>query len=394
MSVRYVAIFSVISALSAFVSFLFLPLVTRLLSANEFASYSLALSSLGVLASSMLMGMPALYSSNWPARAGAVLSYFLSWSCVFFVVLTSVVAVVAMVFDVWWGWVVVVLLAVSKSIFMFAQCHYRLEKNVPAFVFAHAVFLFGSYASLCMISMFTEVSAIGFLMLMLASYFIANISFLKRFKPDFSLARGRGEYFRYCAFAFLHSLVASMVTVFDRFVVSAFLEGEALASYMLAAMLVSMISLAGSIINQNLTPVVYGRIRAGLGIEGYFLAYAMVIAFGVLAFNVLLPYVFNYLFPRGYLEAVDLVLYLCFGVFFQCLYFFVSTILSFYRRSDWIFYTSLCVGGGAALASYMLAEAYGVMGVLMAHGAAWALYFVVICGFVYGCHYKTPTSRA
>lgn len=382
--------FSAVSLLSSAITFIFLPFITASLSIEAFADYSFFYSLTGMLTGVFTFGIFGLYSIEAAMKVRE--SKFSSWSLLLNFNLLACI-----------------LLFVLIAVYIKLYGKNYLLLTIPGFIFFRVVFgfishyfrvnnelrLFAGYNSLGITLMFVvpyiasvffpDISGIQFLTVMaisLGTWSIGGIFYIhisKNLSYHFYYPT-KSSNFNYCMYAGFHSLVASLVTLSDRFVLKYYASAEDFAVYSLAALLVGALSMVFSIINQNISPVLYKDLTSEKNVKSVLIKhgknYVTIVILIFCTFQLGIASIIQVFFDNRFENTVYFARILSLGVLFQGFYFAASSILIFQKKSKTLFYLSSIFGSFGIFSSIALYHIFRVEGVVGAFILTWFLFSI------------------
>jgi len=228
-----------------------------------------------------------------------------------------------------------------------------------------------------------NISGIQFLTIMAISLGLCSITgifyiyAIKNTKYNFYLPF-RNSNFKYCLYAALHSLAASLITLSDRFVLKFYASVEDFAVYSLAALLVAALSMVFSVVNQNISPVLYKDLTNSKNVKSVLFKhgknYVAIVISLFCVFHISIESIIDIFFDDRFEKAIYFARLLSLGVLLQGCYFAGSSILIFQKKSNILFYLSLFFGLFGIISSitfYLIFEVEGVIGAFI---LTWFLY--------------------
>lgn len=375
--------FSVVSLFISSVSFVFLPFITATLSLEEFATYSFYYTLCGMLTSVCCFGTIALLSievANDENRSSfESLDFLLSVNLI--VNLSAVIILLLLGFR---GYLILLpVLVFSRAVFLYISHVYRVKGNLKEFALYNGLGYLLMFLVPLSLAYFIDLDGLEFLMLMGAVLLISssiglvNLRLNEHFKFRFIFPHKSKE-FKFCFFSAAHSLVASLVTMSDRFVLKALISDVDFAVYSLAAMLVGALSMVFSIVNQNIAPSLFKELTGDKNTKKVLVSfgksYLLVILSLFGAFHMLIAPVLELFFDEKYLGAINIVRMLSIGVLFQAMYFFGSNLVFFKKKSSEMFVMSAICGVFGLLMSIVLFHSFAMEGVIIAFILTWFLF--------------------
>ena len=164
----------------------------------------------------------------------------------------------------------------------------------------------------------------------------------------------------------------------DRFILIGFIEKEVFALYALAATLASALSLFFTIINQNISPDFYSKMKVTNDkmkvFYQYFLAYLAILVVAFALYQGLISYIVAVFFPKEYAGAVEFSRTLSFASLIQGIYFFASSLLMYFNLSEKLFKITLLLGGVSIVFGITAYNFLGIHGVIYNCILIWFLY--------------------
>ncbi|PLT24254.1 hypothetical protein CXF89_16595 [Pseudoalteromonas sp. MelDa3] len=354
----------------------------------SFADYSLLYSLSAVLSGVYIFGTTASYSlaaaekNDTYASDSVQMFYTVNVFLTVFAFLATLIAIIG--FNISWALLALPLLISGRSVFQVTSHYFRVNKNTSKFACYQIITLTASFlVPLICSELIEEFSGIDFIAVMsfilLAAACVGfgvlyNAGLLK-----FTLINPlKITFFRFGLFAALHSLAAALITIMDRFILIGFIEKQVFALYALAATLASALSLFFTIINQNIAPDFYSKMKMTNNkrkvFYQYLLAYSaiLVVAFGL--YQGLISYIVDIFFPKEYAGAVEFSRILAFASLIQGMYFFASSLLMYFNLSEKLFKITLLLGGISIVFGISAYNFFGIYGVIYNCILIWFLY--------------------
>ena len=121
----------------------------------------------------------------------------------------------------------------------------------------------------------------------------------------------------------------------DRFFIAHYLSVSIVGVYGLALQLSSILMLFFTVINQACQPFIYRYLNSGefKKVRKVQLGYAIIVLFSAMAYSIILPIVFPWLFNSKFNDALKYFTYLMPGTVFMCIYYIYTHALFFYKRN-------------------------------------------------------------
>ena len=381
--------FSAVSIICSAISFFFLPLITSVLTLDGFADYSFYYSFSGMLTGVFSFGTYALYSIEFanPNKS----SHNETWSLLLnlnfiFLIVSSFIFLIYIIFsDASYLLLVIPLFVISRVVFAFVSHYFRVN---------NMIFLFAKYNALGFGLMFLipfiiassiKLTGLEFIFIMAISICLVSILGAKylvlsrdfKYKCCFPL---NNPNLGYCLYSALHSLIASLITMSDRFVLKHFLVPDDFGVYSLGALLVGALSMVFSVVNQNISPGFYKELFEVKDFKIVFIKYFKYYLLSILlifsVFQLSIDLIVNTLFDERYVGAIEIARKLSLGVLFQGCYFFASSLLIFQKKSKELFQLSFAYGILGVIGAITLFKLYGVDGVIFSFVFTWLLFMV------------------
>lgn len=379
---------SLVTLISSSVAFLFLPYISASLSMASFADYSFLYSLSAVLSGVYIFGTTASYSLAAAEKneiyASDSVQMFYSVN-VFLTVLAFLATLIAVIgFNISWALLAVPVLISGRSIFQVTSHYFRVNKNTSKFAYYQIITLTSSFlVPLLCSELIAGFSGLDFIAVMASILLVAafvgcgvlyNAELLK-----FTLINPlKITFFRFGLFAALHSLAAALITIMDRFILIGFIEKEVFALYALAATLASALSLFFTIINQNIAPDFYSKMKVKNDkmkvFYQYFLAYLAILIVAFALYQGLISYIVAVFFPKQYAGAVEFSRILAFASLIQGMYFFASSLLMYFNLSEKLFKITLLLGSISIVFGITAYNFLGIYGVIYNCILIWFLY--------------------
>ncbi|GAA65014.1 hypothetical protein P20311_2818 [Pseudoalteromonas sp. BSi20311] len=379
---------SLITLVSSSVAFLFLPYISASLSMVSFADYSFLYSLSAVLSGVYIFGTTASYSlaaaEENDVYASDSLQMFFSVNVLLSVIAFIVTLVAIISFNISWALLALPILISGRSIFQVTSHYFRVHKNTSKFAYYQIITLTASFlVPLLCSELIDGFSGVDFIAVMAVILLIAacvglgilyNAGLLR-----FALINPiKVTFFRFGLFAALHSLAAALITIMDRFILIGVIDKNTFALYALAATLASALSLFFTIVNQNIAPDFYAKMKVTGDKMKVFYQYLLVyfailvIAFGL--YQGLISYVVDVFFPKEYAGAVKFARILAFASLIQGAYFFGASVLMYFNLSEKLFKITIILGGISIVFGISAYNFFGISGVIYNCILIWFLY--------------------
>lgn len=171
---------------------------------------------------------------------------------------------------------------------------------------------------------------------------------IRDFKP-LNLIRNKEKVKEYVSFSLkfqgplvFHSLSYYILNQSDRIMIDKFSDSSKVAFYSVAYSLAAVIILVQNSLNQVLKPWRYKKLEAGEFKEVKRLSNSVVVLIGmvIIAFMLIVPEVFKLLFQQEYYEALVCMPPITMGIFFLFLYTIFVDVESYYGKTKYIAYVS------------------------------------------------------
>lgn len=393
-----VAMFSLVTLLISATNFIFLPVITRILSVEEFGIYTLSYTVIQVGAQVLLFGMSSYLSIemsknrvNSDAAAGKVFRFFDLLSLGVFCLALILIFISFRLTGVDFLLLATLLTIVYfRSWFLLIANYYRMKENLISFflfqfVFILTFFLMPIFGS----QVFESFDAKEFFYFMvvgyLASFIFIRIHFHSSIGSVVSTIKSKDiQLYKPLAYfglgAAIHSLLGATLTVADRFIAQSILDATMFSMYALAAQLAAVLSLAFSSYIQSVLPKFYRELEGVKHypkLKAYIGKLTLVLIVLLILYELLLPLVVRLFFPLKYLEAIFIAKILGVGVFFQGLYALNSGYLFYMKKSALMSKITGVVGLFGLCSTYLLSIYFGVNGVTFGFIFTWFSAFVI-----------------
>ncbi len=369
-------------------AFLFLPYISASLSMASFADYSFLYSLSAVLSGVYIFGTTASYSLASAEKndtyASDSIQMFYTVN-IFLTVLAFLVTLMAIFFfNISWMLLALPLLISGRSVFQVTSHYFRVNNNASKFAFYQIITLTSSFLVPLLCSELIEgFSGVDFIAVMSFILLIsACIGFAVLYNAGlltFALINPlRIKFFRFGFFAALHSLAAASITIMDRFILIGIIDKQLFALYALAATLASALSLFFTIVNQNIAPDFYSKMKMtnnkNTVFYKYLLTYSAILIVTFLIYQFLIFYIVNVFFPIEYAGAVEFARILAIASLVQGMYFFASSLLMHFNLSEKLFKITLLLGCISIILGVGAYKFFGIYGVVYNCILIWFLY--------------------
>ncbi|EPG6268519.1 lipopolysaccharide biosynthesis protein [Klebsiella aerogenes] len=170
---------------------------------------------------------------------------------------------------------------------------------------------------------------------LLYSFFIYSKLKIDNSKTTLSLVCRYKEIFLYGVSLWPHHGSYWIKSTIDRFFITHYLSVSIVGVYGLALQLSSILMLFFTVINQACQPFIYRYLNSGefKKVRKVQLGYAIIVLFSALAYSIILPIVFPWLFNSKFNDALKYFTYLMPGTVFMCIYYIYTHALFFYKRN-------------------------------------------------------------
>ncbi|MBC3229582.1 lipopolysaccharide biosynthesis protein [Serratia fonticola] len=384
--------FSGITVFASILGFLLLPLVTKVLQVDAFGEYSLYYSISVVLASVFLFGTPSSYSLVFAEKSEErikkvqdVFSFFITCNTISFISLQFLVIILVVFYDFSAALFFIPLLIISRSIYQVVSQYMRLENKVIYFAFYQCITISLSFIVPLLTAYFFIVTGLQFIAVMSFVFFISSIVGLcylhnKGQSCCFDFFYINSSLLHFGIFSAAHALTASMITVSDRFILAGYMERGEFAIYSLAALLASTLSLVYSAISQNLSPILYKKLKDGMSFKLLLLTYGIKYLSFVLVlfllYQLLISVVVLNFFPQAYAGAINISRLLVVGVLFQGGYFLFSSLIMYLRATNKLFMITLVCGLFNVTFGLLMCKYFGLKGVVLSYLLTWFIFML------------------
>lgn len=382
---------SLVSLVASSISFIFLPFISAQLTLESFAEYSFLYSIGVVLASTFLFGTSSSYSLAIAEQdrdyAQQAVQLFVTVNAIFGVFLFFLSIVYALFMNGGVGGLFLPLFVIGRSAYLLTSHYFRVHKKTNYFTLYQLCTLLTSFClplGLCILV--DDFSGVDFISVMGVVMTVSGLWGIYLFKKEgylelFIVNPVKISFFRFGFFASVHSLVAALITVVDRFILITFVEKEVFAVYALGASLAASLSLIYSVLNQNLAPDFYAKMKLSNNSNKvlcrYFIFYLVVIVFVFLIYQMSIDKVVELFFSVEYVDAIEYARLISFASLVQGVYFFASLLLMYLNLSDKLFQITACVGGWSIASGLFVYQYFGVVGVIYNCILVWSLYALI-----------------
>ncbi|CAH7299755.1 conserved membrane hypothetical protein [Vibrio chagasii] len=397
---------SIVSIICSCISFVFLPIISSRLSLESFGDYSFLYSVSSLLASVFLFGTNVSYSlaiankdRNYAEQAiqmfvtiNIVLGFFILFFSVFFVTFRG------------WelGVIFLPLFILGRSQFLVTSHYFRVHKQS---------YLFAAYQLSTWLLVFTIPIGVSFFVEVLSGTdFIAIMAVIMMVSGQIGIIvlKRRGyldrvfvnpfkiPFFRFGLYASLHTLAAASITIIDRLIIVNFANKEVFAVYALGATLAAALSLVYSVVNQNMAPDFYARMKANNNSQrilfDVFCFYSFLILSLFVLYQISIGFIVEIFFSDEYLKAVGYARLISIGILFQGFYFFASSLLMYMNFSDKLFKMTLSVGSLSIISGLCSYYYYEIPGVIVNGIFVWLVYVSCAYFFAFKSYVKIKCS--
>lgn len=180
-----------------------------------------------------------------------------------------------------------------------------------------------------------------------------------------------------------HALSGTIMAMSDRYFISYFLGNDKVGLYTIAYQISALMLLISMSVNQAWSPMLFKflkekRINQVYKFTMYLCALFFISALGIYLLKDVLFYIFvneNFYIAKEYFD------WLLVGFFFQSLYFLVTNLLFFEKRTKLL--ASITIVGAIIniVLNYFFIQKYGTIGVAYATSFTWGIFFIIILIF-------------
>lgn len=375
------------SIASGLIGIVFIPLLTRTLSADDFASFSKLQLYAQMLVAPSLFGISTYLTTHIATLeldTEPVSTAFTNWF-----VLLAILAIPIVAYGAYLGQPVI---AASITLVAYARAwqsvgaqSYRLSNEsgwfsvyqvgIPALFFASAISL---YAVLDL-----DVTTVFYLGSL--AYALAAAHSIRKFRrKGWISAKQRfgtstRKFLLFASGSFLHSLAGVAVTSWDKAFIAATLSNLEFSTYIIASQYVAGLVLPYIAINQSLTPQLYKILSLPSHRQELvrFLAKVLAVNFVLFAmFELAIGPLMQAMIPPEFHSAIPIARMLGVAAFLQGLYFINSSIMFYYHRTFTLAAATMFCGTlGVALAK--ITDASSSTAIASLSILAWLLFFAI-----------------
>jgi len=390
---KNVVVYGGVNALKSLVPLLLLPILTHYLSTKAFGILSLAETSILFLTPFILLNINAainveyfklehrelkLYITNALLLSFIAFTLFLGAATIFHDSLAKLLNID----NVLLLWIVVFsfLRVISSVVLGF----YQVREEVTAFA---SFSLFQTFVDFLLSYLFVVIYQHGYIGRLEGTYisfFLVSILgiyiLLKRDYLGAISFKYTKEILNFGVPLIIHGLSGTLIAMSDRYFISYFIGNDAVGLYAIAYQLSALMLLFGVSINQAWSPMLFSLLKNQnfTQVKRYtFLFFGLFIFFGIAVYFAkdLLFYLFV---DEKFFVAKEYFGYLLIGFIFQSLYFLVTNILFFEKRTKLLASMTMVCALMNLVLNYYFINIFGVIGVAYATAITWALFFLVV----------------
>jgi O-antigen/teichoic acid export membrane protein len=389
------AIYAFTSAIAAAIPFLLLPVLTRVLTPEEYgkvAMFSVMVTAFGAFTGLNVHGSIAArffgaVQLDFPRYVGACLTVCAVSTAVVFLLVLALGPVLETVTGLPAFWLLVAVgVAASQALVQLQLAVWQVENRVWAYGFLRVTqALLDASISLALVLAFHfawqgRVSGIA-----MGAGLAAIVVLWLMFAGSRALFPTRRDYVssavRFGAPLIPHVLGAMLISIVDRVVITNVLDVASTGIYMVAVQVGTALGLAADSFNRAYAPWLMGALRypqAGRNqrIVRYTYVYFVGIALVAGAIGLLAPQLLAVLVGEQFRAAAPVVLYVALGYAFSGMYFMVTNYVFYAGRTASLAAITLSCGLGNVALSYYLVTRNGVVGAAQAFACAQASLFV------------------
>lgn len=177
-----------------------------------------------------------------------------------------------------------------------------------------------------------------------------------------------------------HALGGTIIAMSDRYFISYYAGNEEVGLYVVAYQIAALMLLVGVSVNQAWSPMFFKMLQSRRYDKVQIYIYYLMILFifiGIILYFIK-DILFDLLVHQEFYEAKAFFGYLLLGFLFQSLYFLVTNLLFFEKRTALI--SGITVLGALLnmVLNYVLIQAYGTIGVAYATAITWGIFFLCV----------------
>lgn len=177
-----------------------------------------------------------------------------------------------------------------------------------------------------------------------------------------------------------HVLGGTIMAMSDRYFISYFFNNESVGLYTIAYQMSAVMLLISMSVNQAWTPMLFKLLKIKHFKNAVLFSIGLAIFFVLAGICVYLmkDFLFKLFVDDSYWEAKEYFIFLLLGFVFQSLYFLVTNLLFFERKT--VLLATMTVFGAIIniLLNYFLIIEFGVIGVAYATSITWFVFFILI----------------
>ncbi len=177
-----------------------------------------------------------------------------------------------------------------------------------------------------------------------------------------------------------HAISGTVIAMSDRYFVSYYIGNNEVGIYTIAYQLSALMLLVGVSVNQAWTPVLFKLLKEKDIVKIYKYTFYLFILFIISAIGIyfLKDTLFYIFVDEKFYSAKEYFGYLLLGFFFQSLYFLVTNILFFEKRTKLLAAMTFFGAIVNLILNYFFIIEFGTIGVAYATAMTWGLYFLLV----------------
>lgn len=390
---KNVVVYGGVNALKSLVPLLLLPILTHYLSPEGFGVLSLVETSILFLTPFILLNINAAINVEYFKLEHHELKLYITDALLLSLTAFTLFLGIAFMFqdslanllkidNVLVLWIVIFsFLRVISSVVLGL---YQVREEVKAFA---SFSLFQTFVDFLLSYLFVVIYQYGYIGRLEGTYisfFLASmLGIYILFKRDYLGAlsfKYTKEILNFGVPLIIHGLSGTLIAMSDRYFISYFVGNDAVGIYTIAYQLSALMLLFGVSINQAWSPMLFSFLKNQnfTLVKRYtFLLFSLFIFFGI-AVYFSKELLFYFFVDEKFFGAKEYFGYLLIGFIFQSLYFLVTNILFFEKRTKLLASMTMVCALMNLVLNYYFINIFGVIGVAYATAITWALFFVVV----------------